>query len=108
MRYLILLMGFFAAFCGFIYNDFMSIPLNIFESCYTSTTGKKISDECIYPVGIDPAWFLSKKELQFSNSLKMKVSVILGVMQMSLGVVLKGVNAIHFKNYLELIHEFIP
>lgn len=34
MRYLILMLGLFACFCGLMYNDFMSIPLNIFESCY--------------------------------------------------------------------------
>lgn len=34
LRYLILLMGLFAAFCGLCYNDFMSIPLFIFKSCY--------------------------------------------------------------------------
>ena len=34
IRYLLLLMGFYAFFCGFIYNDMMSIPLNLFGSCY--------------------------------------------------------------------------
>lgn len=34
MRYIILLMGFFATYCGIIYNDFMAIPIWAFESCY--------------------------------------------------------------------------
>ena len=34
VRYLVLLMGFFATFIGFCYNDFMSIPINM-GSCYT-------------------------------------------------------------------------
>jgi V-type H+-transporting ATPase subunit a len=33
-RYLFLLMGFFAAFCGLMYNDFVAIPIYIFDSCY--------------------------------------------------------------------------
>lgn len=34
VRYLILLMGCFAFFCGLVYNDMMAIPLTIFDSCY--------------------------------------------------------------------------
>jgi V-type H+-transporting ATPase subunit a len=34
IRYLLLLMGFFGTFCGFIYNDMMAMPLNLFGSCY--------------------------------------------------------------------------
>jgi V-type H+-transporting ATPase subunit a len=33
-RFLLALMGFFAFYCGFIYNDFTSISLDLFGSCY--------------------------------------------------------------------------
>lgn len=34
MRYIFLLMGLFATFCGVIYNDLMAIPLWLWDSCY--------------------------------------------------------------------------
>jgi V-type H+-transporting ATPase subunit a len=34
MRYIVLLMGFFATYCGFIYNEFFSLPLSLFPTCY--------------------------------------------------------------------------
>ena len=85
LRYLLLLMGLFSTFCGFIYNDMTSIPLTIFANggCYTGIPEgepKLKSPDCIYPVGLDPIWFISSTELAFVNSLKMKTSVIFGVL----------------------------
>lgn len=34
IRYLVLLMGFFAFFNGWIYNEYFAIPLDVFGSCY--------------------------------------------------------------------------
>lgn len=121
-RYCLLLMGFFATYMGLIYNDFMSIPLNVFGSCYEldaaleelkrdhgrPVTPKLKSPGCIYQFGMDPVWMLSTDELSFYNSFKMKTSVILGVVHMLMGVVLKGVNAIHFGRDLDFKHQFIP
>ena len=33
-RYLLLMLGLFAMFCGLMYNDFVAIPLFLFNSCY--------------------------------------------------------------------------
>merc|ERR1712048_719710 len=61
-----------------------------------------------YPFGLDPAWHGSSNELLFVNSLKMKLSVLIGVMQMTLGVFLRFANAIHDSNMIDLICECIP
>lgn len=113
VRYLLLLMGFFSFFCGLMYNDFTSIPLKMFgDSCYDAQNGVKTAtykgNDCIYPVGVDPVWYLSKNELSYMNSLKMKLSVILGVGQMALGVFMKAMNSIYFKRWIDFIFEFIP
>lgn len=93
-------MGIASTYCGWIYNDFASVPLQTFgPSCYLIKDNPpnamvlSVRDpDCVYPVGVDPAWYMSKSELTYLNSLKMKLAVILGVAQMSLGVVLKGFN----------------
>ena len=116
-RYFLLLMGFFATYCGLLYNDFLSMPFD-FGSCYDLKDKKsgefldrmknENGESCKYKFGLDPVWYTSNNELTFVNSLKMKISVILGVCQMLLGMILKGANAIHAKDYSEFIFIFLP
>ena len=78
-RYILLLMGFFSFFCGIIYNDFMAIPISFFSSCYINDKRQNIAkkkNNCIYPIGIDPKWYAASNDLTFTNSFKMKLSVI--------------------------------
>lgn len=117
VRYIFLLMGVFSTFCGLIYNDFSSLGTNIMgESCYTAKPenstatlmyAKKADKECMYPVGIDPVWYRSTQEIMYMNSLKMKMSVIFGVAQMTLGTCIKGLNALYFRRYVEFIFDVI-
>jgi V-type H+-transporting ATPase subunit a len=100
LRFLLSMMGFFAFFSGFIYNDFASIPFNIFGTCFEQlphSTHTAQIEGCVYPLGLDPRWYNASNELNFFNSLKMKMAVIIGVLQMSFGIMLKGSNAIYFK-----------
>ena len=110
-RYFILLMGFFALYCGLLYNDFLSVPI-YFSSCYNKfgKSGEYLDKkkDCKYKFGVDPVWIISNNELTFVNSLKMKFSVIIGVFQMSMGIVLKGLNAIYDKNLVDCLFVFIP
>ncbi|CAI2384160.1 unnamed protein product [Moneuplotes crassus] len=107
-RYLLLLMGFFSTFCGLCYNDMMSIPLGLFgDSCYSKIYEVTIQ-ECVYPIGIDPTWYTSSFSITFINSMKMKLSVIIAVAHMALGICMKALNAIHFKSKLDFYFEFLP
>lgn len=88
IRYLVLMMGAFAFYSGWIYNEFFSIPLNIFGSCYKHAEPEEEAEKiegCVYPIGFDPKWIRAENELNYFNSYKMKFAVIIGVTQMTLG-----------------------
>lgn len=83
-RYLIFLLGAFSTYCGFIYNDMMSIPILFKDSCYKSIEGEtdwqRKTPDCTVNFGIDSAWYMSSNLLTFMNSFKMKTAVIFGVL----------------------------
>jgi len=58
-------------------------------------------------MGMDPVWRLSPDALTFSNNIKMKIAVIMGIIHMSMGIIIKGSNAIHFGRYADLVFEVI-
>jgi len=62
----------------------------------------------VYPLGIDPRWAQSDSLLQFSNTLKMKTSIMFAILQMSLGIFVKGLNSINFKKPVDFVFEFLP
>lgn len=116
-RYVLLLMSLFSIYCGLIYNEFFSVPFNIFgESAYkcrdTSCSDARsvglIKYQDPYPFGVDPSWRGSRSELPFLNSLKMKMSILLGVVQMNLGILLSYFNARFFKSTLDIRFQFVP
>ena len=102
-------MGFFATFCGLLYNDFMSIPLELFggESCYNDSSNLPQTD-WVYSFGIDPRWYRTSTKITYINSLKMKLSVIIAIAHMSLGVWMKAFNAFYFKSAVDFVFEFVP
>ena len=63
---------------------------------------------CIYPFGIDPIWGRAENNLIFVNSLKMKISVIIAILHMSVGVCVKAANALYFRRKVDFYFEFIP
>jgi len=128
-RYLIALMGIFSIYTGLIYNDVFSKSLNLFGSAWQVTepvstiinhknmmlqpAQRNSSDESDYmgspyPFGVDPVWQISTNKINFLNSFKMKLSIIIGVIHMMFGVVLSLWNNKYFGKSVNIFCEFVP
>jgi V-type H+-transporting ATPase subunit a len=111
-RYLLVLMGVFSIYTGFIYNECFSVAMDIFGTNWefkgNSTTAVRINPDRTYPVGVDPAWNGAPNGLNYYNSLKMKLSIVLGVSQMCLGIFLSLLNGLHHHSKLDIFCEFVP
>ena len=118
-RYFFLICSIFGIFCGLMYNEFFSIPLDFFGTCYKNEKdghyvqekeiiNKNNVKKCVYPIGLDPVWIGNQNELTYTNSLKMKLSIIVGVIHMLLGIGIKGINFLNMRKYNAFIFEFIP
>ncbi|XP_057473311.1 V-type proton ATPase subunit a1-like [Actinidia eriantha] len=116
-RYVLLLMSLFSIYCGLIYNEFFSVPYHIFGGsaykCRDATCSDAYSVGLVkyrdpYPFGVDPSWRGSRSELPFLNSLKMKMSILLGITQMNVGIILSYFNARFFRSSLDIRYQFVP
>jgi len=113
-RFVLLLMGLFSVYTGMIYNDVFGLSLDLFGTGYPEflpnvrNNLEGTFNNQTYVFGVDPAWYGTSNKLLFYNSLKMKMSVILGICQMSVGILLAGVNMVQFGHYFDLFVEFIP
>lgn len=67
-----------------------------------TTTGVEKWSYYPYNFGVDSIWHGSRSELPFTNSLKMKMSILLGISQMNLGILLSYFNARYFKSSLDV------
>lgn len=125
-RYILLLMGVFSVYTGFIYNDVFSKSINVFSS-HWAVNFKKSDEKMIfnekfielnpsaddymqvpYPIGMDPVWQMAQNKIRFLNSFKMKISIIFGVLHMLFGVVLSMWNYTYFKKKMSVYTDFIP
>lgn len=88
-RYIILLMGLFSMYTGFLYNDIFSKSLHVFPSGWSwpvnhgNDSVPANPTGWTYPIGIDPGWHGADNALLFTNSYKMKMSIVLGVIHVS-------------------------
>ncbi|KAF7635779.1 hypothetical protein Mgra_00004871 [Meloidogyne graminicola] len=128
------LMGLFSMHAGLVYNDAFAKSFAIFGSAWRNPYpiekvgqwmnhsdhgGKEFLLELPaefaymkktgpYAFGLDPIWNLAENKLNFANSMKMKLSVIIGITQMTFGVCLSYRNYKYFNSPIEIFTVFIP
>lgn len=87
-RYIVLMMGMFSMYTGLIYCDAFSKDIPLFPSMWTWNFPENFKEgmavEAVrkegytYPFGMDWMWHDTENDLLFSNSYKMKLSIIMG------------------------------
>ena len=112
-RYIMLLMFLFSIFTGLMYNDAFSKTVYFAESKFIVKTFDKVRElvpkaDYFYPFGVDHLWNMAENKLLFLNSYKMKMSIIIGIVHMSLGIILTVFNYIHYKHKSGILLEFLP
>ena len=119
-RYIMLMFGLFSIYTGLIYNDVFSKAFSFFPSqwvynipsAYRPGSGQmivgKLKDNYRYPFGMDYAWHDAENDLLFSNSFKMKLSILLGWSHMTYSLCLSVVNSRHFKAPIDFWGNFVP
>jgi V-type H+-transporting ATPase subunit a len=111
-RYFLLLMAVCGMYNGIIYNEWFGLPINIFGSRWTQneadlTTWDQIEGNA-YPIGVDPVWMFKDNELIFTNSMKMKISVVVGITQMVVGMILQLIKQVRKKEWIQLWLGWLP
>jgi V-type H+-transporting ATPase subunit a len=118
-RYIMLMMGIFSMYTGLIYNDVFSKSLDIFPSAWEweipkywhengTLTAKLNNSGYRYPFGLDWKWHDTENDLLFSNSYKMKLSILMGWVHMTYSLCLSYINARHFKTPIDIWGVFVP
>ena len=125
-RYLIFTMGLFAIYIGALYNDFFGFSVGLLPSGYVwpelpadggpygvvtpiEPNGRpSIKPSNPVPFGIDVAWAETENKLEFYNSIKMKCAVIVGVVQMLVGLVFSAMNHVYKRDWAKLVFLFVP
>ncbi|KAH0577695.1 V-type proton ATPase subunit a [Spironucleus salmonicida] len=109
-RYIIFMMSLYSIISGFMYNDIFALGFNMFNTKYNvyQSPMTHTGPNPTYNFGIDPAWHWAGNSMIFLNSYKMKVSIVIGISQMLFGLIIKCVNLVNQKKYIDIFLVWIP
>lgn len=112
-RYIVFMMGLFSIYTGLLYCDAFSLGLPWFKSMWVwDNNGKGPTATRVegytYPFGLDYRWHDTENDLLFSNSYKMKLSILLGWCHMTFSLMWSLVNARYFKTKIDIWGNFVP
>ncbi|KAH0496649.1 hypothetical protein TgHK011_004000 [Trichoderma gracile] len=118
-RYIALVMAVFSVFTGLMYNDIFSKSMTLWKSAWEYERPEHWSEGDAleahlnnhgyrYPFGLDWAWHGTENNLLFTNSYKMKMSIILGWAHMTYSLCFSYINARHFKKPIDIWGNFVP
>ncbi|KAF2643539.1 V0/A0 complex, 116-kDa subunit of ATPase [Massarina eburnea CBS 473.64] len=112
-RYIILMMGIFSIYTGLLYCDAFSKELPWFKSMWVwekrgDGYGATRVEGHTYPFGLDYRWHETDNDLLFSNSYKMKLSILLGWCHMTFSLMWSLVNSRYFKTPIDIWGNFVP
>ncbi|KAE8549277.1 hypothetical protein EYB25_007797 [Talaromyces marneffei] len=115
-RYIMLMMGIFSMYTGLIYNDVFSLSFEFFPSQWQwphnidegQVVHATLKQGYRYPFGLDWNWHEAENALLFTNSYKMKLSILMGWAHMTYSLSLQYINARHFKSKVDILGNFLP